>query len=216
MSAEALYLDPVWLRVSLKLQSVGLTTAELCQIHAAREFAASLHRQVGQRYGTYPYSVHLAMVVEVLLDAGFVDAATLQAALLHDVLEDTQASEHLLAEMFYRPAVDAVVVVTDPPKGPDCPNRKAKVAIMNRRFAGLPEDEKALRALAVKLADRIVNQEFALANGEKRKALMYLNEHPAFVASVRRPSLQVLVSRLERGYQEALDTYRQVEVGLYG
>ena len=54
----------------------------------AKAFAIKAHGE--QRYGDLLYAAHLAAVEEVLLRFGFRDEALLNAAWLHDVVEDTE------------------------------------------------------------------------------------------------------------------------------
>lgn len=53
----------------------------------ALEFAIKAHS--GQQYGNQPYGVHLRHVVEVLRRFGYDNPDFIDAAYLHDVVEDT-------------------------------------------------------------------------------------------------------------------------------
>lgn len=175
------------------------TGIDLQKVAAARGFAARAHGD--QRYDGKPYvEGHLAYVFyemgRIIETEGLGGAATqlLQAAWLHDVLEDTKVTRHELVAAF--PGVAALVeAVTDEPG----PNRKA------RKLATYPKTRAAGRlAVALKLADRIANVKAALRDLEARNAVvraggvavtdiplrflaMYREEFPDLEAGLRYP-----------------------------
>ena len=57
----------------------------------AYDFASKAHKDQKRASGE-PYFIHPCAVAEILVDLGL-DAATVAAALLHDVIEDTPATE---------------------------------------------------------------------------------------------------------------------------
>jgi guanosine-3',5'-bis(diphosphate) 3'-pyrophosphohydrolase len=90
----------------------GPATTELL---AALHYAAELHTH-GKRKGKAgePYVNHVIEVAELLARVGGVtDTATLQAALLHDAVEDTEATLADLEARFSRAVRDMVAEVTD-------------------------------------------------------------------------------------------------------
>lgn len=121
---------------------------------AARRFAIEAHGE--QRYGEHPYAVHLEAVAEVVRGiARPPDVEWLVAvAYLHDVLEDTDATEQELRLQFGDVVADAVVFVTDP----EAPTRRERKALLHARLIMLNErDPAAWAALIVKTADRMAN-----------------------------------------------------------
>lgn len=138
----------------------------------ARLFALQHHGD--QTYGDgVPYSVHLFAVEVVLRRFGFHEVEFLQAAWLHDVLEDTDADPAQVLAMFGQRVFDMVSAVTEP-KWVDGakPNRKTRHAMTYPRIVANPD------AVILKLADRIANVE----SGGKRE--MYAKEHAAFKAAL--------------------------------
>ncbi|MGA1235896.1 MAG: HD domain-containing protein [Limisphaerales bacterium] len=113
-------------------------------------FAAERHR--GQRRkdvaGT-PYLYHPLGVAEILVRAGGVeDLVVLQAALLHDVLEDTETSGAELAGLFGDEVCGLVVELTDDMSLPVGVRRRVQL----ERVAGL-----SVGAKLVRVADKIYN-----------------------------------------------------------
>lgn len=112
-------------------------------------FAAEKHRtQHRKDVGGSPYINHPLAVAAVLAEHGVMDSVTLQAALLHDTVEDTETTLEEL-EAAFGPAVAHVVAeVTDDKTLPKEERRRLQV----EHASGLSE-----RAKLVKLGDKICN-----------------------------------------------------------
>ncbi|TVR53311.1 MAG: bifunctional (p)ppGpp synthetase/guanosine-3',5'-bis(diphosphate) 3'-pyrophosphohydrolase [Gemmatimonadales bacterium] len=73
---------------------------ELAILKAAR-FAADRHRMQRRKDAdASPYINHPIAVAETLASAGVVDRTTLLAAILHDVIEDTETEPDEITELF--------------------------------------------------------------------------------------------------------------------
>ncbi len=121
---------------------------EYALLHALH-FAADKHRDQRRKgEDASPYINHPIVVAETLARFGVTDRVTLQAAVLHDTIEDTETTpEELEAE--FGPEVRAVVMeVTD---DKSLPKRERK-ALQVERAASLSE-----RAKLVRIADKISN-----------------------------------------------------------
>lgn len=147
-----------------------LTTTET----AARAFALRAHGD--QRYGAFPYIVHLDAVHRqaVVFD---LDPGIRVAAFLHDVLEDTATTPAELHAAFGPDVAGLVEAVTG--RGP---NRRARVADAHPKIVAGGE-----RPALLKACDRIANGEASeslAAQGDEGLLRMYWREHPAFRAMV--------------------------------
>lgn len=119
-------------------------------------FAAIKHAGI-QYGGGLPYTHHLAAVEAVLRRFGFHETARdnfesldmLQAAWLHDVVEDTGTKLKEVAEMFGDRVAELVGAVTNEPGA----NRKIRAALT------YPKIRAVKGAVCLKLADRIANVE---------------------------------------------------------
>ena len=136
---------------------------------SARKFAIAAHGN--QEYDGKPYRVHLDHVVEVLVRFGIRATPVLEAAWLHDVLEDTSVTADTLRERFgYGPA-RIVYAVTNEPGA----NRK------ERAIKTYPKIRwHGINAVVLKVADRIANTEYSIEHGPAKKLKMYREEFPAF------------------------------------
>ena len=86
----------------------------LQQLMRAFTFAAERHRQQARKDELKrPYVNHLIDVVQVLVDHGVRDIATLQAAALHDTVEDTDTTLDEIELVFGREVRDLVDELSD-------------------------------------------------------------------------------------------------------
>lgn len=142
-------------------------------VAAARAFALVAHGD--QRYGEYPFIVHLEDVAERAFACGL-DVDIITAAYLHDVLEDTQTPREELARLFGEKVTTLVEAVTNKPGK----NRAA------RHAATYPALRDNPSALALKLCDRLANTascyEWALHQDHRNTKLlkMYAKEYDEF------------------------------------
>lgn len=89
--------------------------AELVLIFRALDFAARKHKdQRRKNIEETPYINHPIEVAEILVRVGGVyDTNTIAAAILHDTLEDTEATEEELRRLFGAGIAGIVVEVSD-------------------------------------------------------------------------------------------------------
>ena len=126
-----------------------LSPPELEKIKAAYAYAAKAHasqrRMSGEAYITHPLAVASA-VVEWRMDA---DA--IAAALLHDVLEDTGATKHELAEKFGKEVAELVDGLSKLDKMEFASYQEAQAENFRKMLMAMARD---LRVVLIKLADR--------------------------------------------------------------
>ena len=124
---------------------------ELGELIRAVHFAADKHRMQRRKDAeASPYINHPIAVANLLCEEGGVtDLITLQAAILHDTIEDTETSHHELVCLFGREVADVVLEVTDDKSIPDPAERK-RLQLVNA-------PNKSPRAAMVKIADKTCN-----------------------------------------------------------
>ncbi|AMG29256.1 HD domain-containing protein [Grimontia hollisae] len=146
----------------------------------AKAFARARH--AGQRYGEFPYHVHLDDVERLAQPFGI---NAMVVAQLHDVLEDTTTSVDELLQDFGEKIALSVSYLTDPMVG----NREERKRQINQRFRELDEsDEAAKLALIVKACDRLSNVK-ACRLFHPEKFIRYQREHPEFRKAAYRHGL---------------------------
>ncbi len=137
------------------------------RLREAHEFAASAHqgqkRQSGEAYITHPIAV-----ADILADL-HMDGATLAAALLHDVVEDTPSSAAEIAERFGREVAEIVDGVTKLDQIQFKSRKEAQAESFRKMILAMVRD---IRVIMVKLADRTHNMRtLASMPPQKRRAV---------------------------------------------
>jgi len=134
------------------------------RILSAAKASRTLHEGQSRDSGE-PYFIHPLQVAEILLEFNL-DASTVAAALLHDVLEDTKMTRQDLRREFGRD-VDALV------------NGVTKIATVKAQNKNVQETEtirkmllamvKDIRVILIKLADKLHNMRTLEYKNEKRR-----------------------------------------------
>jgi len=118
-----------------------------------------------------PYVEHLLEVVRVLVEAlDIVDVDVLRAAVLHDVVEDTECSPEAVRTRFGARVAELVEWVTKPEPAEGESSAETREAYLNR-LRGAPTD-----ALVVKLADRLSNVQRLDSHPRPEKRSSYYRE----------------------------------------
>ncbi|WP_281226621.1 hypothetical protein [Flavobacterium aquiphilum] len=140
------------------------------KIIEAKRFAVEKHGN--QKYGIFPYEVHLINVVNVLLSNNIFPNTEENidlwiCAWLHDVLEDTTTTKQELISKFGTNIYEIVWSLTDGEHG----NRKERKQTMYQKLS-LNQN-----GIIIKLADRIANLEFSIINYNQEKINLYISEN---------------------------------------
>ncbi len=125
---------------------------DLLLCRKAYEFAKKAHsnqkRASGEEYFTHPCAV-----AQILVDLGL-DAATVAAAFLHDVIEDTPVSEGDIKKEFGDEVLELVVGVTKLEKIEFTSQEEEQAENFRKIFVAMAKD---IRVIIIKLADRLHN-----------------------------------------------------------
>ncbi|MBR0044890.1 MAG: bifunctional (p)ppGpp synthetase/guanosine-3',5'-bis(diphosphate) 3'-pyrophosphohydrolase, partial [Synergistaceae bacterium] len=129
-----------------------LSPAQMHQLGRAFVFAAKAHAEQKRKSGE-PYVIHVLNAALIL--AGMkLDLASLTAALLHDVLEDTPVTPVELSEQFGEEVVTLVDGVTKLGKLPFKSAQNYQAENIRKMFIVMAHD---IRVVLIKLADRLHN-----------------------------------------------------------
>ena len=129
-----------------------LSREDLIRCGEAAVFASEAHGRQTRLTGD-PYIIHTIGVASVLADMEL-DADTLNAAILHDVLEDTETSPDTLKEKFGEPVMVLVDGVTKLGKLPFKTFEDYQAENLRKMFLVMAKD---IRVVLIKLADRLHN-----------------------------------------------------------
>jgi (p)ppGpp synthase/HD superfamily hydrolase len=123
-------------------------------VERALRVAARAHRDQTRKGTDIPYLTHPAAVAWILLRAGFDEDATLAAALLHDVIEDTDYSAARLEAEFPPEVAEAVAALTER-KLADDGSKRPWIERKREHLARVAAAPVAVRGIA--LADKLHN-----------------------------------------------------------
>ena len=123
---------------------------ELCT--KAHDFAKKAQENQKRASGE-PYFTHPCAVSEILIDLGM-DAATVAAAFLHDVIEDTPVSEGDIKKEFGDEVLELVLGVTKLEKIEFTSQEEEQAENFRKIFVAMAKD---IRVIIIKLADRLHN-----------------------------------------------------------
>lgn len=139
------------------------------QIEKAYQFATRAHE--GQlRYSGQPYVIHPILVAKILAELGM-DKESIIAALLHDVVEDTDVTLEDVRRVFGEEIAQLVNGVTKLGKVPLSTREEEQAENIRKMLLAMSED---IRVIIIKLADRMHNMrtlEFMQPQKRRDKAL---------------------------------------------
>ena len=156
--------------------------SETAALLTALRFAARKHsRQRRKDLEATPYINHPVAVAEILAVTGLVtDLAMLQAAILHDTIEDTETSPQELAAQFGRDVCLLVQELTDDKSLPKKERKRLQIE---------HAPHLSTRAQQIKIADKICNLEDITSaqpvDWQLDRKLDYLNWAEKVVAGCR-------------------------------
>ena len=132
--------------------SAYLKPEDLSQIQAAYHFSESAHEGQFRKSGE-PYIAH-PLAVASILGQWHLDSQALTAALLHDVVEDTEVTKNEIAEQFGRPVAELVDGVSKLDRIQFDTQEKAQAENFRKMLLAMARD---VRVMLIKLADRLHN-----------------------------------------------------------
>lgn len=155
--------------------------AELPLTQAATEFARERHAGQRREGDHAPFLVHPLEVASLLERSGCPDHV-IAAAVLHDVLEDTDAQREELRTRFGAPVCELVALVTDDPSIDDEEDQKDHVRERVRRAGGYApvvyaaDKVSKVRELRTLLAGGLDGRDAAVKLRRYQKSLIMLEE----------------------------------------
>ncbi|MGZ5495953.1 MAG: RelA/SpoT family protein [Candidatus Aminicenantales bacterium] len=136
----------------LEKVSSYISEKEIGALRKAYVFAGQAHKGQVRRSGE-PYLSHPLEVADYLADMRL-DKTTLVAALLHDVLEDTDTTAAAIRESFGREVADLVEGVTKISRVQEVSPEVRRAETLRKIILAMTDD---IRVIFIKLADRIHN-----------------------------------------------------------
>lgn len=167
---------------------------ELWRIQQAYEFAKEAHK-TWQRHSGEPYIVH-PLQATVFLMAIKPDIETIQACILHDVIEDTDIPYNTLLQTFWKDVADLCEWLVKVSKV-RYQGEERHLETLKKTFLAMGKD---LRVIFIKLADRIHNIQTLQYHPKEEKQRRIAEETlQIFVPIAKRLGLYYFQQLLENG-----------------
>ena len=129
-----------------------LPAPQISEVRRAYEFGAKMHAGQNRSSGE-PYIYHPLAVAKILAEMRL-DATTLCAAILHDVIEDTPVGKEEIARLFGHDVAELVDGVSKFQKVEGMSGAERQAENVRKLLLAMAQD---LRVILVKLADRLHN-----------------------------------------------------------
>ena len=126
--------------------------ADMELIDKAVEYADVKHKHQKRKDGS-PYIIHPLSVAEVVTEMGL-DVDAVLGALLHDCIEDTDASHEEIEKLFGTTVAELVEGVTKLTRADFSSSEEAQMENLRKMFMAMSKD---IRVVLIKIADRLHN-----------------------------------------------------------
>ena len=121
-------------------------------IDRAVEYAREKHKEQKRKDGS-PYIIHPLAVAEIVAEMGL-DVDAILGALLHDCIEDTDASHDDIARLFGNTTAELVEGVTKLTRANFSSSEEQQMENLRKMFMAMSKD---IRVVLIKIADRLHN-----------------------------------------------------------
>ena len=125
---------------------------DMTLIDQAVEYAREKHKDQKRKDGS-PYIIHPLAVAEIVAEMGL-DVDAILGALLHDCIEDTDASFDEIARLFGNTAAELVEGVTKLTRANFSSSEEQQMENLRKMFMAMSKD---IRVVLIKIADRLHN-----------------------------------------------------------
>ena len=125
---------------------------DMALIDQAVEYANAKHKYQKRKDGS-PYIIHPLAVAEIVTEMGL-DSDAVLGALLHDCIEDTDASHEEIARLFGDTVAELVEGVTKLTRANFSTSEQAQMENLRKMFMAMSKD---IRVVLIKIADRLHN-----------------------------------------------------------
>ena len=126
--------------------------ADMALINRAVEYADAKHQNQKRKDGS-PYIIHPLAVAQIVTEMGL-DIDAVLGALLHDCIEDTDASHEDIEKLFGTTVAELVEGVTKLTRADFSSSEEAQMENLRKMFMAMSKD---IRVVLIKIADRLHN-----------------------------------------------------------
>ena len=183
-------------------------TASFDKIRAAYEFAAAAHQGQLRKDGS-PFVTHPLAVAQIVAEELHLDSESIEAALLHDTIEDTSATREDIAKQFSPTVADLVEGVCKLTRVHYTSKAQEQMENLRKMLLAMSKD---IRVILIKIADRLHNMrtmEYQTPEKQKQKSFETLE---IYAPIAHRLGMQKMKWELEDLSLKYLDpiSYREI------
>ena len=203
-------MDPILERYHALEEKVGVYTPNLDTrlLFDAFTFADSAHKGQLRKSGE-PYIIHPLAVAEIVADLEL-DVDSVIAALLHDCIEDTQATHQDIAKKFGEPVAALVEGVTKLTRVQWTSKEEEQSENLRKMFMAMAQD---IRVILIKVCDRLHNMRTMEDQSPRKQREKSLETMEIYAPIAHRLGMQKLKWELEDLSLRYLDPvgYKEIE-----
>ena len=183
-------------------------TASFDKIRAAYEFAAAAHQGQLRKDGS-PFVTHPLAVAQIVAEELHLDSESIEAALLHDTIEDTAATHEDIAKQFSPTVADLVEGVSKLTRVHYTSKAQEQMENLRKMLLAMSKD---IRVILIKVSDRLHNMrtmEYQTPEKQKQKSFETLE---IYAPIAHRLGMQKMKWELEDLSLKYLDpiSYREI------
>ena len=144
-------------------------SANFQQIRAAFEFAAKAHGAQMRKDGS-PFITHPLAVAQIVAEELHLDSESIEAALLHDTIEDTSATPEDISRLFSPTVADLVEGVSKLTRVHYTSKEEEQMENLRKMLMAMSKD---IRVILIKISDRLHNMrtmEYQTPEKQKQKS----------------------------------------------
>ena len=144
--------------------------ADFDHIRAAFDYANRCHEGQKRKSGE-PYIIHPLAVAQIVAEELKLDSESIEAALLHDVIEDTPATHEDVAHLFSPTIADLVEGVSKLTRIQYATKEDEQMENLRKMLIAMSKD---IRVILIKISDRLHNMrtmEYQSPEKQKQKSL---------------------------------------------
>ena len=144
--------------------------ADFARIRASYEFARAHHSEQRRKSGE-PYITHPLAVAQIVAEELHLDSESIEAALLHDVIEDTDATYEDVAKLTSPTVADLVEGVSKLTRIQYATKEDEQMENLRKMLIAMSKD---IRVILIKISDRLHNMrtmEYQSPTKQKQKSL---------------------------------------------
>ena len=204
--------DEMFAALSKKISDSGMDM-DMGRIEAAYNMAKLAHSGQLRKDGS-PYVTHCVAAADIAADMGL-DEDSIVAALLHDVIEDTDLTHSDIAKQFGEPVANIVEGVTKLTRVQYTSKEDEQMENLRKMLMAMAKD---IRVILIKIADRLHNMRTMAYQTEEKQRIKSLETMEIYAPIAHRLGMQRAKWELEdlalmyldpTGYNEIMQTLQE-------